>query len=123
MVEIKVNKIRSYQTLVYKRGYNSFQTEEYKNYQEEIRLQLLKLNRIKDLRDIKVSLHFKSKNKVVGDLDNITKPILDILQKYEYIKNDKQIIELNLKKSFNHKENSIIIEIIDISTEKTQFIS
>lgn len=114
MVEIKVNKIRSYQTLVYKRGYNSFQTEEYKNYQEEIRIQLLKLNRIKDLRDIKVSLHFKCKNKVVGDLDNITKPILDILQKYEYIKNDKQIVELNLKKSFGHKENSIEIEIVEL---------
>ena len=114
MIEIKVDKIRSYQTLVYKRGRNSFQKKEYKDYQNEIRLQLLKLPRIKDLRDIKVSLHFKCKNKVVGDLDNISKPILDILQANDYIKNDKQITELSLKKSFGYKENTIEIEISEI---------
>ena len=99
---------------MYKRGRNSFQKKEYKDYQEEIRLQLLKLPRIKDLRDIKVSLHFKCKNKVVGDLDNISKPILDILQANDYIKNDKQITELSLKKSFGYKENTIEIEINEI---------
>jgi Holliday junction resolvase RusA-like endonuclease len=99
---------------VYKRGRNSFQKKEYKDYQNEIRLQLLKLPRIKDLRDIKVSLHFKCKNKVVGDLDNITKPILDILQRNGYIVNDKQITELNLKKSFGYNENTIEIEINEI---------
>ena len=114
MIEIKVDKIRSYQTLVYKRGRNSFQKKEYKDYQNEIRLQLLKLPRIKDMRDIKVSLHVKCKNKVVGDLDNIAKPILDILQANDYIKNDKQITELNLKKSFGYKENTIEIEISEI---------
>jgi Holliday junction resolvase RusA-like endonuclease len=114
MIVVRVEKIRSYQTLVYKRGNNSFQKKEYKDYQDEIRLQLLKLNRIKDLRNIKVSIHFKCKNKVVGDLDNITKPILDILQRNGYIVNDKQITELNLKKSFNHKENIIEIEISEV---------
>ena len=99
---------------MYKRGRNSFQKKEYKDYQNEIRLQLLKLPRIKDLRDIKVSLHFKCKNKVVGDLDNISKPILDILQANDYIKNDKQITELSLKKSFGYKENTIEIEISEI---------
>lgn len=114
MIAVKVEKIRSYQTLVYKRGNNSFQKKEYKDYQNEIRLQLLRLNRIKDLRDIKVLIHFKCKNKVVGDLDNITKPILDILQRNGYIVNDKQITELNLKKSFNHEENTIEIDISEV---------
>lgn len=114
MIEIKVDKIRSYQTLVYKNGHNSFQKQAYKDYQSEIRLQLLKLPRIKDLRDIKVSLHFKCKNKVVGDLDNIAKPILDILQTNCYIKNDKQITELNLKKSFGYEKNTIEIEISEV---------
>lgn len=114
MIEIKVDKIRSYQTLVFKNGYRSFQTKEYKDYQNEIRLQLLKLPRIKDLRDIKVSIHFKCKNKVVGDLDNITKPILDILQRNEYIVNDKQITELILKKEFGYSENVIEIEIKEV---------
>lgn len=114
MISIKVDKIRSYQTLVYKNGNNTFQKKEYKEYQQEIRMQLLKLPKIKDLRNISVSIHFKCKNKVVGDLDNITKPILDILQRNGYIVNDKQITELNLTKSFNHKENSIEIEIKEI---------
>ncbi len=114
MITIKVDKIRSYQTLVFKNGKNTFQKKVYEDYQKEIRLQLLKLNRIKDLRDARVSLHFKCKNKVVGDLDNITKPILDILQRNGYIVNDKQITELNLKKSFGHKENTIEIEISEV---------
>lgn len=114
MIEVKVDKIRSYQTLVYKNGNNTFQKKEYKDYQQEIRMQLLKLPRIKDLRDISVSLHFKCKNKVVGDLDNITKPILDILQRNSYIINDKQITELNLKKSFSYKKNTIEIEIKEV---------
>lgn len=114
MVEVKVDKIRSYQTLVYKNGNNTFQKKEYKEYQQEIRMQLMKLPRIKDLRDVSVSIHFKCKNKVVGDLDNITKPILDILQRNGYIINDKQITELNLKKSYGNKENIIEIEIKEI---------
>ncbi len=48
---------------------------------------------------------------MVGDIDNITKPILDILQVNGNIKNDKQIVELNLKKQFGAKENSIELEI------------
>ena len=114
MIEIRVNKIRSYQTLVYKNGNRSFPKKAYEDYQKEIRLQLLKLNRIKNLSDLRVTLHFKCKDKVVGDLDNITKPILDILQRNGYIVNDKQITELNLKKSFGHKENTIEIEISEV---------
>lgn len=76
--------------------------------------QLVGLPRIEDLRELKVSIHFKCKNKVVGDLDNITKPILDILQLNGNIQNDKQITKLNLSKTFGNKENSIEIEIKEI---------
>lgn len=110
-VEIFVDKIRSYQVLVYKRGRNSFRTKVYKEYIKEIRYQLIGLPKITDLRDLKVNITFNCKNKVVGDIDNICKPILDILQLNGNIKNDKQITELNLKKLFGFDENSIEIEI------------
>ena len=111
MQEVKVNKIYSYQSLVYKNGNKTFTKKVYNDYKKEIIYQLTKLPKIKDNSELKVSIHFKCKNKVVGDLDNITKPILDILQQNGNIKNDRQIVELNLKKSFGHKENSIIINI------------
>jgi Holliday junction resolvase RusA-like endonuclease len=111
---IKVDKIRSYQTLVYKNGTKTFTKKEYKEYQKEIRYQLAGLPRINDNRELEVTIHFKCKNKVVGDLDNITKPILDILQLNGNIRNDKQIIKLNLSKEFGFKDNSIEIEIKEI---------
>ncbi|MDD4733999.1 MAG: RusA family crossover junction endodeoxyribonuclease [Bacilli bacterium] len=111
---VKVEKIRSYQTLVYKNGKKSYQKKVYEEYQKEIIYQLIGLPKINDLRDLEVSIHFKCENKTVGDLDNITKPILDILQRNGYIVNDKQITELNLKKSFGHKENTIEMEIEEV---------
>lgn len=112
--EIKVDKIRSYQVLVYKNGRNSFRTKEYKDYIQEIKSQLIGVPKITDSIDLKVNITFKCKNKVVGDIDNITKPILDILQMNGNIKNDKQIVELNLKKEFGYSENVIEIEIKEV---------
>ncbi len=111
IIKIKVDKIRSYQTLVYKNGKHTFRTKAYADYECEIKSQLIGLPIITDLRDLKVNITFKCKNKVVGDIDNICKPILDILQLNGNIKNDKQIVELNLKKQFGAKENSIELEI------------
>ncbi len=99
---------------MYKRGRNSFQKKEYKDYQKEIISQLIGLPKITDLRDLKVNITFKCKNKVAGDIDNITKPILDILQMNGNIKNDKQITGLNLKKEFGYSENVIEIEIKEV---------
>mgnify|MGYP001288065474 CR=1 FL=1 len=111
---IRVDKIRSYQTLVYKNGNRTFPKKEYESYKKEIKYQLIGLPKIKDLRNIEVSINFKCKNKNVGDLDNITKPILDILQLNGNIQNDKQIIKLNLSKEFGFKDNLIEIEIKEV---------
>jgi len=111
---ISVDKIRSYQTLVYKNGNRTFPKKEYESYKKEIKYQLIGLPKIKDLRNIEVSINFKCKNKNVGDLDNITKPILDILQLNGNIQNDKQIIKLNLSKEFGFKDNLIEIEIKEV---------
>lgn len=110
-VTVKVDKIRSYQTLVYKNGNRTFKTSEYNAYERMIGFQINKLKDIRTKDQIKVKLHFKCKNRVVGDLDNITKPILDILQRHQKIYDDRYIVELHLSKTFGHKENEIEIEI------------
>ena len=113
-IEVQVDKIRSYQTLVNKRGYGSYRTPEYKEYIRVISLQLGKLKAMDRSSKLSVSLHFKCKNKTVGDLDNITKPILDILQLTGKINNDRNVLELNTKKTFGHENNSIEIELKEL---------
>ena len=107
---IQVNKIYSYQTLVYKNGNRTFRKAKYKKYSDEIRSQLDDTTYDGDLS---VSIEFRCVNRVVGDLDNITKPILDILQKHGTIKNDKYITKIELSKSFGHMSNEIVIDITE----------
>lgn len=108
--EIVVKKIRSYQTLSFKNGYRSFRKPEYKEYIKEISAQLPKV----ELKgNYKINVEFQCINKVVGDLDNIFKPIGDILQENKIISDDRYVLELNLKKSFGYKENKIIIEVLE----------
>jgi Holliday junction resolvase RusA-like endonuclease len=111
MQEIRVEKIFSYQTLVYKNGNRTFRKKRYLDYIKEIGYQL---DKTKYVGQVAVNITFHCKNKVIGDLDNITKPILDTLQEYGLIENDKNILELNLKKVFGSKENIISIEISQI---------
>lgn len=113
---LKVDKIFSYQTLVYKNGTNTYKKPAYKKYEKEIYYQLKK---IKDFDfttkyDLSIEIIFKAKNKNIGDLDNITKPILDIISKY-YNFDDRNIVELKLKKEFN---NNLQKEEINLSFKK-----
>lgn len=113
-VEVKVEKIRSYQTLTYKNGKNSFRKAEYKAYIQEISYQLTNLKPCERSAILSVKLHFKHKNKAAPDIDNATKPILDILQLSGKIHNDRNICELHAIKSFGHEENSIEIELKEL---------
>lgn len=106
MMKIKVNKIYSYQTLVYKNGSRTFRKKKYNEYIKEIGEQL---DDVSHEDDVSIHIIFKCKDKRVGDIDNITKPILDTLQEYGVINNDKQVIELHLRKVFNAKQNEIDI--------------
>jgi Holliday junction resolvase RusA-like endonuclease len=106
---IKVNKIRSYQTLVYKNGNRTFKKKEYTKYIQEIQKQLKDDHTF--TKDIMVSIKFYSNTRAIGDLDNITKPILDILQSSGIISNDRYIIKLELSKVFGSKENIIEIDV------------
>ncbi len=110
-VTIKVDKIRSYQTLVNKRGHGSYRTKEYKAYIAEISYQLSSLKALERNASIMLKITFNCKHKTVGDIDNITKPIQDILELSGKINNDRQIHELHAKKTFGHDENTIEIEL------------
>ena len=105
-MKIKVNKIYSYQTLVYKNGSRTFRKKKYNEYIKEIGEQL---DDVLHENDVSIHIIFRCKDKRVGDIDNITKPVLDTLQEYGVIKNDKQVIELHLRKIFNAKHNEIDI--------------
>lgn len=100
--------------MVYKNGNRTFAKKEYKEYHHIISLQIAKLKKIEHKKDLEVTIHFNCKNRVVGDLDNITKPILDTLQRNNKIYDDRYITKLNLSKSFGHKNNSIEIEIKEV---------
>jgi Holliday junction resolvase RusA-like endonuclease len=109
---VKVDKIRSYQTLVYKNGNRTFKRKAYMDYIRQIEQQLDISKTYTD--NIEVKITFYSTTKAIGDLDNITKPVLDILQTCGIISNDRYINKLVLSKQFGSKENIIEIEILEI---------
>lgn len=110
-VKVEVTKIWSYQTIVYKNGARTFPKKVYKEYVDEMLPQLHKLPTMERKKDLVVCIHFNCKNRTVGDLDNITKPILDTLQKSGKIGDDRYITSLKLSKSFGHESNSIEISL------------
>ena len=67
------------------------------------------MKNITDKRDLAVTLTFNCKNRTVGDIDNITKPILDTLQRNKKIFDDRYITKLKVLKTFGNKENTIEI--------------
>jgi Holliday junction resolvase RusA-like endonuclease len=109
---IEVAKIHSYQTLVYKNGYKTFRKPKYNDYTREIGLQLLTMP--KHTGNVSVALTFNSNTKAIGDIDNITKPILDVLQSYGIIDNDRHVQHLCVRKIFGSKHNTIEIEVKSI---------
>ena len=72
-----------------------FKTNKYKNYEKELLWLLPKLEVEKDRKlKLRIEAGLSSRN---ADLDNICKPLQDILQK-KYQFNDKWIYELEMKK-------------------------
>lgn len=105
---VYVDKIKSYQTLVYKNGQRTFKRKAYTEYIDEIKSQLEVNEFYTD--DVEVRIDFHSHTKAIGDLDNITKPILDILQG-TVIANDRQVVKLVLTKNFGVHDSRIDIKI------------
>lgn len=116
-VIVQIDKIRSYQTLVYKRGKDTFKKSAYRQYERDIAIQLGSLKPIEHKKPIKATIVFKSHTRAIGDNDNITKPILDILESTNKISNDKYIVDLHIIKQFGYKTSSIEIELLEVNSE------
>ena len=82
-----------------------FKTNKYKAFEKELLL-LLPPMKIEFKGDLRVELIYGFSNSL-SDVDNPTKPVLDVLQK-KYGFNDRQIVELNLKKEVVSKGNEFI---------------
>lgn len=110
-IKIEVDKIWSYQTLVFKNGKNTYRKQVYKDYIKEMYYK--GMNRLEKLesRSIGLKITFYCKTRTVGDLDNIAKPVMDTLEHYGIIENDRYVTELILKKVYGSKQNIIEIEI------------
>lgn len=106
-VSVQVDKIRSYQTLVYKTGKRSFRTKEYNDYIQMISLQLGKLKAVKGHYSLKLT--FITPVKTIGDIDNITKPISDILELSGKVENDRYCVHLEAEKILDRKAKPTII--------------
>ena len=82
-----------------------FKTPKYKSFEKYLLLLLPKLDIDFDA-PLKVDITFGFSNRA-SDIDNPTKPILDVLQK-KYGFNDSQIYELNIKKEIVKKGEDFI---------------
>lgn len=78
-----------------------FKTPAYKRYQRDVLYLLPKIMLPEPPFNVDIELGFSSK---LADIDNPVKMIIDILQK-KYGFNDRDIIELNIKKTLVKKGN------------------
>jgi Holliday junction resolvase RusA-like endonuclease len=76
-----------------------FKTPEYKRYERDLLLLLPCISIPKNKLKLTLVIGFKN---TLSDIDNIAKPLIDILQK-KYKFNDKQIYELHLFKVITDK--------------------
>lgn len=112
---VKVDKIRSYQTLVYKNGSRSYTKKEYREYAKQIMPQISHLEPYSKEKRLRLNLDFNfSKGKRI-DIDNCVKAIQDIIQLSGKFVDDAQIFELNATKSFGNTEEHMVIELIEIT--------
>jgi len=82
-----------------------YKTNKYKAFEKELLL-LLPPMKIEFKGDLSVELIYGFSNSL-SDVDNPTKPVLDVLQK-KYGFNDRQIVELTLKKEIVKKGEEFI---------------
>ena len=76
-----------------------FKTVAYKRYERELLLLLPNISIPKNKLKLTLKIGFKNK---ASDIDNISKPLIDIFQK-KYDFNDSQIYELHLYKEISEK--------------------
>lgn len=92
--------------------YRKYITVKGRIYKNTIEEQLIEYMKDKEIlkNDIKVSIEFYFNNKRKNDIDNYAKPILDFMSDIMY-NDDRQIIELNVKKFYDKDNPRIIIKV------------
>ena len=73
-----------------------FKTPAYKSYEKELCALLPRQKMIKGM--VKVDFFFGHPNAMKTDVDNLLKPLLDIITKAGYIEDDRYVMELSAKK-------------------------
>lgn len=100
-VKIEVEKIRSYQTLVYKNGHRTFAKKEYKQYKQELGIGLNKLKSIKKDKPFRINLYFNVKDSFepckwrvkLKSTHNTSKVFNNEYEALKYIDEDKHFME------------------------------
>lgn len=90
MIKVKIKPLSINEAFQGKR----FKTEKYKEYEQELWYLLPNKNIPRGKLKVKIKAGLSSKN---ADIDNVAKPLIDILQK-KYLFNDKMIYTLILQK-------------------------
>ena len=75
-----------------------FKSKDYKQYEKDMQILLPRDSKIWD-EPIRVSYHFKLRNAGRTDIDNLIKPLQDILVRSGIITNDNLIVEMNARKT------------------------
>ena len=84
-----------------------FKTKAYKDYEKELLLRLPSIEAPEGLLELHIKFYFK--NYKMRDVDNPAKPILDILKKKGWIKDDRFVYRLILDKIPSKKNGVEII--------------
>lgn len=93
-----------------------FQSALYKQYEKDLGLLLPPKEALEG--PVRIEYSFYLRNDKRTDLDNLIKPLQDILVKRGYIKDDTQVYELEARK-LAAKEDSISVKITGLSPKKS----
>ena len=112
MIDISINiKPLSYYQYLTQNRFRKYITKRGKEYRSIIEEELIKVMIDKDIieSDCKVDISFYFDNKRKNDIDNYAKVILDCMSDIIYT-DDRQIIELNVKKFYDKENPRILIK-------------
>ena len=84
-----------------------FKTRKYKDYEKELLLTLPKIEKMEGDLVIDIRFYFKYPKK--RDIDNCIKPLLDIMQKKGYYKDDRYVWRLSVIKEQRDEEGFAIM--------------
>lgn len=113
LIELDVSPLSYYQYL-HQNRFRKYISKKGREYKELLQTEFNKVMEGTPIykEDCKVSMIFYFNNKRKNDLDNFAKPVLDCMSGIIFL-DDRQVIELHLKKFVVHKDikPKIIIEI------------